>query len=56
MPLDLSDLPSEILLEIADHLDDAAMNALCRTNRQVYDLLNGRLYRRDLATGNPEIT
>jgi hypothetical protein len=29
-------------------LDDAGMNALCRTNRQIYDFLNGHLYRRDL--------
>ncbi|KAN0069335.1 Ankyrin repeat-containing domain protein [Elaphomyces granulatus] len=43
-----SDLPREILFEIAYHLDDAGMNALCRTNRQIYDFLNGYLYRRDL--------
>src|SRR5712664_1784254 len=43
-----SDLPREILFEIAYQLDDAGMNALCRTNRQIYDILNGYLYRRDL--------
>ncbi|KAN0069193.1 Ankyrin repeat-containing domain protein [Elaphomyces granulatus] len=43
-----SDLPWEILLEIAYQLDDVGMNALCRTNRQIYNFLNGYLYRRDL--------
>ncbi|KAN0069282.1 Ankyrin repeat-containing domain protein [Elaphomyces granulatus] len=43
-----SDLPREILFEIAYQLDDAGMSALCRTNRQIYDFLNGYLYRRDL--------
>src|SRR6267378_6640824 len=43
-----SDLPMEILLEIAYQLDDAGINALCRTNRQIYDFLNGYLYRRDM--------
>ncbi|KAN0068566.1 hypothetical protein V8E54_013290 [Elaphomyces granulatus] len=42
------DLPRELLFEIAYQLDDAEMNALCRTNRQIYDSLNGCLYRRDL--------
>ncbi|KAN0066662.1 hypothetical protein V8E54_015205 [Elaphomyces granulatus] len=41
-------LPRELLFEIAYQLDDAGMNALCRTNRQIYDSLNGYLYRRDL--------
>jgi ankyrin repeat protein len=43
-----SDLPWEILLEIAYQLDDAGINALCRTNRQIYGFLNGYLYRRDM--------
>ncbi|KAN0068565.1 Ankyrin repeat-containing domain protein [Elaphomyces granulatus] len=42
------DLPRELLFEIAYQLDDARMNALCRTNRQIYDYLNRYLYRRDL--------
>ena len=44
----LSDLPAEIILNIADQLDVAGMNALVRTNRLMYTLLNGYLYRRDL--------
>ena len=38
-----------MILDIADQLDDAGMNALARTNRRMYDLLNKRLYRRDVA-------
>lgn len=43
-----ADLPRDILFELADILDDTGMNALCRTNSQIYYLLNGYLYRRDL--------
>lgn len=46
--MSLSDFPKEILLEVADHLGDSGMNALARTNSQVYDLLNRHLYRRDV--------
>ncbi|KAN0074268.1 Ankyrin repeat-containing domain protein [Elaphomyces granulatus] len=45
----LSNLPSEMILDIADQLDDAGMNALACTNRRMYDLLNKRLYHRDVA-------
>ncbi|KAN0074343.1 Ankyrin repeat-containing domain protein [Elaphomyces granulatus] len=45
----LSDLPREVLLDIAGHLDDADLNAFSRTNSQVYDILNWYLYRRDMA-------
>lgn len=48
----LSDLPREILLDIADHLGDAGTSALARTNRCIYDFLNRYLYRQDLT--NPE--
>ena len=44
----LSDLPREIILDIADQLDDAGMNALSHTNSQMYQLLNKYLYRRDI--------
>jgi hypothetical protein len=44
----LSDLPNEIILEIADHLRDRATNTLARTNYHIYNLLNGYLYRRDV--------
>jgi ankyrin repeat protein len=44
----LPHLPRELLQEIAYHLDDAGLNTLCRTNRQVYDFLNLYLYRRDM--------
>ena len=43
----LSDLPNEIILEIADHLRDRATNTLARTNYHIYNLLNGYLYRCD---------
>lgn len=46
--MSLSDLPREILLNIADHLGDRGINALALTNSQVYDLLNPHLYRRDV--------
>ncbi|KAN0071225.1 Ankyrin repeat-containing domain protein [Elaphomyces granulatus] len=52
--MSFSDLPWEILLEIAYQLDDAGMNALCRTNRQIYNVLNGDLYRRDLTRWSSE--
>ncbi|KAN0068491.1 Ankyrin repeat-containing domain protein [Elaphomyces granulatus] len=45
----LSNLPTEILLYIAAYLDDAEVNAFCRTNSEVHDLLNAILYRRDPA-------
>ena len=44
----LPNLPKEILLEIADYLDDAELNALARTNIEIYDLLDKHLYHRDL--------
>jgi ankyrin repeat protein len=46
--MSLSDLPREILLDVADYLGDTGMNALARTNSQVYHLLNPLLYRRDI--------
>src|ERR1700722_4421406 len=44
----LSDLPIELLIDIATHLDAAAMNALACTNKNAYNLFNDRLYYRDL--------
>ena len=44
----LSDLPAELVLDIADQLDDASMNALACTNSQIYQFLNTYLYRRDV--------
>jgi ankyrin repeat protein len=46
----LSDLPTELLIDIATHLqvDVAAMNALACTNKNAYNLFNDRLYYRDL--------
>ena len=44
----LSDLPTEIILDIADQLDDAGMNALAHTNSQIYQFLNKYLYRHDV--------
>ena len=44
----LSDLPREIVLDIADQLNDAGMNALAYTNSQMYQLLNKYLYCRDV--------
>jgi Ankyrin repeats (3 copies) len=44
----LHDMPTEIILMIADQLDDAGINALARTNSQMYSLLNKFLYRRDV--------
>ena len=46
--MSLSDSPRETLLDIAELLDDAGMNALSRTNGQLYKLLNKHLYSRDL--------
>ncbi|KAN0066674.1 Ankyrin repeat-containing domain protein [Elaphomyces granulatus] len=44
----LPDLPTELLIDIATHLDAATMNALACTNRNAYNLLNDSLYYRDL--------
>jgi ankyrin repeat protein len=44
----LSDLPKEIILDIADQLDDAGMNALAHTNSGIYQFLSKYLYRRDV--------
>jgi hypothetical protein len=44
----LSDLPTESILDIADRLDNAGINALARTNSQIYQFLNKYLYRRDV--------
>jgi ankyrin repeat protein len=44
----LSNLPREILLNIAEPLGDAGINALSRTNSQLYGLLNKFLYSRDM--------
>jgi ankyrin repeat protein len=46
--MSLSNLPRELLQEIAYHLDDAGLNTFCLTNCQVYDFLNLYLYRRDM--------
>jgi ankyrin repeat protein len=47
--MSLSGLPIELLIEIATHLDAVGiLNALACTNRDVYDLLNERLYRQDV--------
>lgn len=45
---EFSDLSDGLLLEIAKQLDDGEMNALCNSNRQTYNSLNGHLYRRDV--------
>ena len=44
----LSDLPTESILDMADRLDNANINALARTNSQIYQFLNKYLYRRDV--------
>ena len=46
--MSLSSLPREIVLIIADYLDDGEINALTCTNSQVYDFLNRYLYRGDV--------
>ena len=47
----LSNLPVESIFDIADRLDNADINALARTNSQIYRFLNTYLYRRDVTTG-----
>ncbi|KAI9933749.1 hypothetical protein MW887_004821 [Aspergillus wentii] len=46
--MDLLDLPAEILLKIADHTPQAALNALIQTNPGVFNLLEDRLYRKNV--------
>jgi ankyrin repeat protein len=46
MPFSLSDLPNEVILAIAKELhSEGAINALARTSRHLYSLLNPFLYR-----------
>src|SRR5882762_10157543 len=45
----LSKVPKEIILNIADALDDPGMGVLARTTSELYYLLNRHLYRRDVA-------
>ncbi|KAN0071096.1 Ankyrin repeat-containing domain protein [Elaphomyces granulatus] len=52
--MSLSDLPTELLIEIATHLDAAGVNALTCTNRDVYNLLNNSLYCRDLTQSDSQ--
>ena len=47
--MSLSNLPRELLLDIADYLDNAELNSLACTNSNLYNLLNKQLYRQDLA-------
>jgi hypothetical protein len=47
--MSLSDLPREILLDITDYLDVRGTNTLARTNSGLYQLLDERLYRQDVA-------
>ncbi|KAL3459138.1 ankyrin repeat-containing domain protein [Aspergillus heterothallicus] len=44
-PLSLGDMPREILLCIYDNLGERDRSALARTNKEVYEFLNPRLYR-----------
>jgi hypothetical protein len=46
--MSLSNLPREILLNIAEPLGDAGINALSCTNSQLYGLLNKFFYSRDM--------
>ena len=41
------DLPSELLVLVADHLPQNSMSSLARTNRNFYSYLNPYLYRHD---------
>src|SRR6267378_702244 len=44
----LSKVPREIMLDIADELDDQGLSALARTTSELHCLLNGHLYLRDV--------
>src|ERR1700719_2071762 len=44
----LSKMPREIMLDIADELDNRGLSALARTTSELYCLLNGHLYLRDV--------
>jgi ankyrin repeat protein len=46
-------MPTEIILMVADQLNDAGINALARTNSQMYGWLNEFLYRRDVTRRRP---
>ena len=50
--MSLSDLPREILLDIADHLNVKGTIALARTNSGLYQLLIKQIYRQDVAKSN----
>ena len=50
--MSLSDLPREILLDIADYLDVRGTITLARTNSGLYQLLIQQIYRQDMAKSN----
>lgn len=47
MKISLLHLPAELLLLVANFLDEGDMNALAQANRRLYSLLNPYLYRRN---------
>ena len=50
--MSLLETPSELLLDITDYFDTYCdLNALVRTSRRLYYLLNSTLYMRDAQTG-----
>jgi hypothetical protein len=52
MPVSLLALVNELLLSIADFLDsERSINALARTNRRLYLLLNDYLYKHNAIEG-----
>jgi ankyrin repeat protein len=50
MPQNLASIAPELLLDIAEHLPLAALQAFLRCNRHLYQLLLGSLYKRAVAT------
>jgi hypothetical protein len=54
MPNDqLQELPVELVLQVADHLDQQSLSRLARTSRGIHEFLNPVLYRRDLVREQP---
>jgi hypothetical protein len=47
-------LPSDLILEVADHMKDSEVNLLARSCRSLNRLLNPYLYTRDVKSGHPE--
>ncbi|RLL93057.1 hypothetical protein CFD26_101294 [Aspergillus turcosus] len=51
----LLELPNELLVLIADYLEYANLNSLCRVNRQLHNILNHYLYQQNIQQDDSDV-